>query len=206
MPAAQLLQPVRFVEADHQYFIGNRELVPTTRALEIEGFVTGQRWFTDASRIRGTQVHDACLLDDQGLLDEDALYPSLRGYVEAERKAKRELGITCFDHAELALGCPILGVGGKLDAFVRGLLIDRKTGDEAVSHPFQTALYALLAERNGLVLSARRIERCCLYLNADGTYRFEWHRDVNDLRLAKSVAEVAVYKVAHGLAPMRRIS
>jgi hypothetical protein len=189
--------------AAHRYWLGDRELVPVTRVLEIEGFID-TTWFTEESRTRGTYVHQACDLDDAGSLDDESLDPGLVPYVDAYRLFKQQMSVGQFPYVELPLAHAPLGVAGRIDRLSEGQLLDIKSGADEPSHAFQTALYALLAEYNGLVPSARRLTRGCVHLLKNGSFQMVWHTDANDLRLAKAAAEVAVYKVAHGFASMKR--
>ena len=83
-----------FDDGTHTYKVNGLVVPGVTSLLQIGGFIQS-RWFADAARWRGSNVHIACMYDDLGTLDEDSedgkgrLKP-IEGYLDAWRRFKRE--------------------------------------------------------------------------------------------------------------------
>lgn len=158
---------LRFDPAAHRYWLDGTELVSVTRALKDAGLVNAD-WFSEAARLRGTHVHEACaMLDDGELESVDPSYaPYVAAYESFLRDAKPE-----WAFIEHRVCDPRLGYAGTLDraGFLNGrwALIDLKTGGEATWHGPQTAAYARLVPHG----SGLKPDRFALYLRGDGTYR-----------------------------------
>lgn len=190
---------LRFDELHHRYFWNDRELVSVTTALKLAGYVDASH-YTEFARERGTFVHQTIEFFDRGELDEDTLHPTLRPYLDAYCKFLREVGITGWTDIERQLADPARGVAGTLDRHGDFGLLDVKSGSPEPWHASQTAGYALLAEVNGLLLSARRVKRHALYLRADGTYALTSHADKADFEHFTAAVTVANWRLAHGCA------
>ena len=75
---------------DHIYFTEDFNIVPgVTEILQAVGIINKQ-WFADQARIRGSYVHKATALWDDGCLREDTLDPILIPYLEAWKRFRRE--------------------------------------------------------------------------------------------------------------------
>ncbi len=123
----------------------------------------------------GTAVHKATELDDLNDLDEESLDPTIKPYLEAYRKFKRESGFIPTKIEE-RIYSKKFGYAGTFDRFGTFLdrytpvLIDFKTGitDPLIVGP-QTAAYQEAI--NEPTRSKGRFWRYALKLNKDATYR-----------------------------------
>lgn len=149
---------------DHTYRLDGVLLPSVTRILAASGLspvYTGDPWYGD----RGTAVHAATWLDDQGTLNESTVDPRIVGYVEAWRRFRRESGFTPIG-GETPLHHPLHLYAGTPDRWDASLLIDAKTSKEAPWHILQRAAYRELLKQAGV-----KIKRdICVYLSADGRY------------------------------------
>lgn len=118
------------------------------------GFLPSDPWYME----RGTAVHEATALFDQGRLDYDALDPRIRGYVDAWALFTVDTDFgpafieTSFVHTEY-------GYAGTLDR--NGL--DIKTGAYCPWHALQAAAYARLSGEECKIWRT-------VYLSDDGRY------------------------------------
>lgn len=83
--AAPALQPERFVEfdeANHVYYVDGEAWPSVTQILKEESVIDDE-WFTEYGRWRGSAVHRATQLLDEGRLDPKSVAEELRGYVKA---------------------------------------------------------------------------------------------------------------------------
>lgn len=163
--------PLRFLADSHQYWLGGRQLPSVTAILTAVGAIDSD-WYTDASKRRGTWVHEATALLDRGELDADEAqvrtpeyWPYVAAYQAFLKDAQPDIcDVECRVHDDL------YGYAGTLDRtlFLNGRwsLLDLKTGSPARWHRLQTAAYARLRLNDG-----RTPDRYVLYLKPDGTYR-----------------------------------
>lgn len=110
---------LHFDEASHTYRLGGVRLPSVTQVLdplqELDGI---PRHILQAAAEFGTNVHAACHLDNQGVLDEDALDPALRPYLAAWRKFLADFkGVVVS--SEMRVVNPQLRYAGTLDSIVR---------------------------------------------------------------------------------------
>lgn len=186
---------LRFDDAAHVYtFEDGRQAVSVTRALKVVGYIN-DAYYTQFGRTRGTYVHQMLEWFDRGELDETTLDPQLWPYLDAYRTFLAETGAT-WDGIEVRLGDPARLIAGTLDRIGPFGLLDLKSGAFEPWHCIQTAMYALLAQTNGLILSARRVKRWGLYLTSDGRFDLRRHGDADELKVAEAVMTVAVDRVA----------
>lgn len=80
----------RFDAAEHAYWLGARRLPSVTDVIRAHGLVE-ERWFSEEARARGSYVHRACALLDEGSLDEERVAPEFAPYVEAWRRCRADL-------------------------------------------------------------------------------------------------------------------
>jgi hypothetical protein len=153
-----------YTDADHTYRLDGVVLPSVTHTLEAAGIIppyNGDPWFGD----RGTAVHTATWLDDQGLLDEATVDPRIVGHVEAWRRYRRDSGFTPVG-GEAPMAHPLYRYAGTPDRWDAHLLIDIKTGKDAPWHILQRAAYRELLKQAGV-----KIKRdLCVYLAGDGRY------------------------------------
>ena len=153
-----------YTDSDHTYRLDGVILPSVTQTLETAGIIApynGDPWYGD----RGTAVHAATWLDDQGILDETTVDPQIVGFVEAWRTYRRESGFTPIG-GETPLHHPLHRYSGTPDRWDAHLLTDLKTGRPASWHILQRAAYRELLKQAGV-----KIKRdCCVYLSGDGRY------------------------------------
>lgn len=182
-----------YSDADHTYRLDGVLLPSVTQTLEAAAIIppyTGDPWYGD----RGTAVHTATWLDDQGLLDESTVDQRIVGHVDAWRKYRRDSGFTPVG-GETPLHHPLFRYAGTPDRWDASLLTDIKTGREASWHILQRAAYRELLKRSGV-----KIRRdCCVYLSADGRYTASKTSSTpHDLSVFLSALTLIKWKEQHG--------
>ena len=171
-------------------------MIRVTEAIKIAGLMgDSANFFTPEGAARGTAVHAACEFDDDGDLDDDALDPSLSGYVESWRAFRGETGLEIIGN-ELEVNHEPLGYVGHLDRLVKWNdkvhVLDIKTGSDQRWHAIQLAAYAMAwASETGSPTPLRG----SVQLYADGrpgTYRAAKSR--KDFDVWKAALTVARWK------------
>lgn len=167
-----MASPPRLVldEVTHRAFLGNRELVRVTTALEEAGIVTTS-WFTDESRVRGQYLHEAIALYHARELEEASidvgLLPYWLGYLAFLAESEfMPASVERPIHDELAGYAgryDLLGQFPKLPQTAMDL-IDVKTGLAPKWTALQTALYRRCLHE------VPRCRRWVLELPGDGRY------------------------------------
>lgn len=155
----------------HEYTWDGRRVPGVTSVLQAAGMLNFGNAGEDRlewARERGRKVHRLCELDAKNDLDEDSVDESFAGYLEADRRFRRETGFVCL-YSELRVFHESLGYAGTLDDFGRlgkeDVLLDRKTGKPQRATGPQTAAYLA-----ALMEGKHKVKRYALHLNADGTY------------------------------------
>jgi len=160
-----------FVPKDHSYRLNGITIPGLTRTLELTGFVDKQ-WFTEESRVRGTQVHKACWFLAEGDLDWNTVKPEhlprVKRFAEFLDEVRPQLVL-----AETPLYSAAYNFAGTPDFvfLVNGVywIVDVKTGRAGLAAALQTAgQKVLVEERMPQVRGARRF---ALELPAEGKYR-----------------------------------
>jgi hypothetical protein len=190
----RVLTPGLTFEAErHRYTVAGRRLPGVTSIIAAAGFTNEWATYSDEARDRGTRVHLATMLDDEGDLDEGSVLESDRPFLEAWRRFRRETrfyplilpGPPPFIFREVAAGSAVYNFATILDAV--GILpgfgqtpcvVEIKTGGyDDCTASLQTAGQQLVLEENGV----HTRPRCAVQLSEDGTYRIHQHRDyIND--------------------------
>lgn len=184
-----------FDEASHTYRVGGAVWPSVTQVLDPLNTLDGIPWAVlEAAREFGTHVHQSCHLANVGTLDEDALDPALRPYLDGWRRFLRETGATVV-HSELRVAHPTLRYAGTLDAVVRwprllaDTVVDIKSGAVPRTVGPQTAAYR---EAYTAVHGARSLSpvRYCVQLVGDGEYRLTKLTDPGDFNLFRSALNI----------------
>lgn len=133
-------------------------------------------YFNELAAWRGSLVHLACQLHDEGDLDESTLDPALIPYLTAWKSFKLETGWFAYQ-----IECPrrsslhgFVGTPDQIGAFPNGEYLtdlDIKSGEAHYSTKFQTAGYTLLAAEDP-PLNGRVLGRCAVKLRKNGTYKY----------------------------------
>lgn len=124
---------------------------------------------------RGSAVHAATALDDQGRLDESSVVPEIAGHLAAWRKFRREMSATPIE-IEKAVKHSALGYRGTLDRVMAWgpdrWVVDIKCGATCAKwHHIQTMAYRMAYSAD------RSIRRACVHVTPDGEYRMHVHSD-----------------------------
>ena len=164
---------LRFDEAAHAYYLGERRLPSVTQVLaQLEDWSMVDPVALEIARVRGQHIHRMVELDVHGNLDEDSLAPEYHGYLRQWRKFLAE---TRFK--PLLAECQVFderyGYAGTFDLAgtlgPRFILVDVKSGLVPRTVPLQTAAYLGAAVQRGKFPASA--ERAALRLHED-TYRF----------------------------------
>jgi hypothetical protein len=175
--APDITSSLRFEPEGHRYFLGSQQLPSVTQVLSmLDKFEGVPLDVLEAARQFGSHVHMACDLDNKGVLDEDALDPALRAYLECWRRFRAESGFVLLSSEE-RLVHPQLRVAGTLDD--SGLMsnelsiIDIKSGMVPRTVGYQTAAYL---EMYALKHGKRPRRRYCVQLNPEFALGYKLHR------------------------------
>jgi len=161
---------VRYFDATHTYTVGDRAIAHVTGVLKAAG-VINDYWFTEIGRQRGSAVHMAAALLDQGRLDGSSVDPRIRGYLEGylDFKARYRPDWT---HVEEIVYSPTYNYAGRVDraGYLNGTdrlwVVDLKTGAPQRWVRLQLVAYAqALREETG-----EHYARASLELKADGRF------------------------------------
>lgn len=133
---------------------------------------------------RGSYVHLATQLDDEGALDESSLDPQLIGYLDAWRLFRFEKGFkpSAIERPlfhPLHRYCCTLDRTGNFAADKRDSIVEIKTTSQLLpATGVQLVGQKLAWEANG----GRRIDvRAAVQLRSNGTYRYKVYDDPDDL-------------------------
>lgn len=180
------METLHFDAAEHTYILkpSGRILPSTTTLLKACGLIDTTFYAKDGYAMhRGTLVHKTTELYDLGTLDEDALDPALRGYLDAWRKFRHEFDEP-WTHIEKPMCDEMCGFAGTADRLGARLVLDIKTS--ATVQPWwgaQLASYALLGFTVG---TAALVKRYSLRLRDDGSYRLDEHKDRKDFDIFRA--------------------
>lgn len=175
---------LRFDDLEHRYWLGNEELVATSRVIEAAGLVElrGTADQLAYARDRGTAVHVCTELDDLDDLDESTVVDEVKPYLEAWRKFRRDSGFVP-EHIEVRTYHPRLRYAGTIDRIGtmrrHRALIDLKTGAQRRATGVQLSAYVEAAAAHGMVRTD--IKRYGCYLQPDGTYQLVPYTAPGDL-------------------------
>lgn len=170
----------RFDAATHTYYENGEERPHITGMLQASGWID-DRWYTEESCQRGTEVHSLTADYDLGALDVASCVSRYRGYLLGHVAAMDVVKPEILAVEEPSISP--LGFGGRPDREVRawGLLavLEGKSGGPERAHSIQTALQAILVAPKHR-LPAESIARYCLYWKPTGKYKLEEHTDARD--------------------------
>jgi hypothetical protein len=175
------------------------ELPRVTEILKSAGLINGD-WFTDESRDRGTFIHQATVIDEQGDLDE-SFEPTRQymGYIMAWRKFLAEHKCR-WTHIEQRMEHPAFRYSGIPDregtVDDKPTIVDIKSGSAAKWHKLQGAAYCAFFPKPHLY------QRLVVRLQDDGTYHLEWfgpHTYQADLGVFLSALTLHNFKRIEGI-------
>lgn len=182
--------PFRFDDKTHRYTTPEgAELLHITGLLTAAGYID-DAWYTEASCERGRIVHELTAEYDMGAIELQTCQSPHRGYLLAYAKAMTMIPHE-WKYIEVPIAHPSGGWAGTPDRagkiFHSNGVLDIKSGDEAKSHPIQTALQAVLLEEE-MNLKAERQYRAALYVRANGRfYLREYTRNTEQVVEARRI-------------------
>jgi len=189
---------IRLDEQKNVYVHGHNEYDRLTTVLESVGIIDAT-WYTEFAAQRGTYVHKACALFDQGILDWKTVDPVIEGYVLAWAKFRKDSASRFKNlHIEKTLFHEGIKIAGTLDRIESEenspSILDIKTGDCAFVG-VQTAGYlSLLRNSNLYDLKMENMplnyRRYAVKLNANSTYKLKLLNNPADISLWQSAVNI----------------
>ena len=164
------------LDADHRYWADNgktRWEIPGVSFL-LEWKFGKNPFFRKGSAHRGTMVHRACTLDDQGILDESTVAPEIAGYLAAWRKFKDEKKVSVIENEFIVYDLS-LGYAGTADRKItwnrsmRPCIVDLKSGVKTDTHWLQLGAYVRACE------DWRALDGLIVYLKDTGNYTLDFY-------------------------------
>jgi len=157
-------------------------------------------WFTKGSAHRGSMVHRACTLYDQGVLDESTVAPEIQGYLDAWRQFKADKCVT-IDQVEFICYDLMLGYAGTADRLIHWntnphpCVVDIKSGSKTETHWLQCAAYVRGIPEE-IALSWRQVDGLIVYVKPNGKYTLDYY---SGARLTEAIRywEVIPREYAH---------
>jgi len=188
--------PFRFDPVEHAYYaLDTGEQLPHITGMIIDagerGIIkrTDTRWYTEASQVRGTAVHNLTSEFDMGALALEHCVSSYKGYLAGWVAATKILGLE-YERIEEPVVHPFYRYGGRPDRVHRRKrrlgVCECKSGDPEPNHEIQTALQCILVAEE-LGVTATSLERLAIYVKADGRYVVKEHLDRLDFNKALKV-------------------
>lgn len=193
MQAADL----QFDAATHTYRVAGERWPSVTQVLDqLDVLARIPQHLLDAAAAFGTAVHDACHLDDLGILNWELLDPHLKPYVQGWRKFQLDTGAKIVA-AEQMVVHRRLRYCGKLDRRCRISGVDelveiKSTAVMPETVGAQTAAYVE-------ALGMPKLRRRAVQLLPDGTYRSQVLKSPADWNLFLSCLNVHQWRAARGL-------
>jgi hypothetical protein len=187
------LPPLTFDAITHAYHVAGAPVPHVTGVLEAAGllnyaFLGDQR---EVYLSRGRAVHKITEADDHGNLAEDAVPPTIRGFVEAWGAFKRDYGFVpaLIEHRVLNEQHRYAGTLDRTGRVRDGStwILDLKTGAAPAAVCYQLAAYAACLQH------PRTYLRRCVELHEDASYRVlayetaDYQRDFDRFLSALSV-------------------
>jgi hypothetical protein len=159
---AQTVLDIGFDPAAHRYTLDGQPAVSVTQVLQAEG-LTGNRWWTEASRDRGTKVHRIALLLSHGAggSTPEEIIANSRWNPETTHPTLVPYGLGCVNFYHKTGLKPVLveervasrkfQICGTFDLLAElpngaTLLVDFKTGEPEDAAACQVQLYAMCLE------------------------------------------------------------
>lgn len=188
----------RYDDAAHAYYLDDQRIPGISELLKLGGLVD-DRFYTEESRKRGSEVHELCAQWDLQALDPLTVTsnrrPYLLGYIDAVTRLECE-----WEAVEEAEAHPSLRFGGRPDriGIVRKLqtVAEIKTGKKAKmvevyghrtnAHAVQLCLQAILAASRR-PLPAKHWQRLAIHPKVTGKFDVELYEDERDFDVARKI-------------------
>lgn len=142
---------------------------------------------------KGDRIHKYVHFDCEGDLNEESVNDCDRGYIEAARKARREMKLEIIGRgAEYAIGNEALGYATKVDLYCiwngKPTVVNWKTGAKVYRFwAIQSALEALL-------FTPEPVQRLTIQLQEDGQFRPHQHTNRKDFDIARWALGIAAWQ------------
>ena len=173
----------------HEYLLDG---VPLPSVTGILGDIVSKAYYPAGPyKLRGSRVHEATVLYDQGKLDQYEVGDTIKGYVESWSKLYLTHPFMWTDFEKSGYDKKLLVAGttdriGKYDIDYNAIA-DIKTGDPEPEAELQTAAYALLNFPD----SAAKVRRFIVRLYKDGAEpKVIEHKDPYDLQAWPGVVQL----------------
>jgi len=189
------LPVLKFDEENHIYSYDDRRIPSVTQCLDLGG-ITDKRWYTQTARDRGSAVHKAAAMYDDGELDEatvDSMYvaPYLGAYKAflSDNKVDHLLIEKQFYYDEYEYA----GTFDRLSLVNDRLyVIDFKTGNVEPWARLQLTAYQLYVRSIGF----KRAKRMCVQLKNNGMYRVHtWGNEIEDETAWRACLYMAKWRI-----------
>lgn len=190
---------LNFDQAAHVYTVGGVVVPSVTQIINpLYSFDGIPEDVLEAKRALGHAVHAACEYDDQGDLDEDSVDNSVRPYLEAYRRFRRDVSPKVLMN-EQRLYSAKHRYAGTLD---RRMLIGNEvwtidlktTASMSPAVGIQLAAYDRLAQEQGGVPSRMG----ALQLMKDGQYKLHPYKSATDFPVFLSLLNLHNWRAHHG--------
>lgn len=170
---------------------GGRRLRGITSILDAAGIMYELDGNGFATTDKGDRVHQAVHFDCENDLDESTVLPEEMGYIQAARKARREMAFEIIG-AEHPIGNEALGYATRIDLFClwqkKPTVVNWKTG------PTIYRFWAVQSALEALLFTPDPVQRLTIQLQADGHYRPHLHTDRKDFDVARAALTVAAWQ------------
>ncbi len=187
----------------HEYRLGGEVIPSVTRIIKDCGLSpfsgSGRSEVLECAAQRGTFVHDACQMWDEGDLSWDDLDPVLVPYVEAWKKFREESGFTP-KLIEFPIFDEVRRFAGRLDrAGIMGSTFSRVEIDIKTGEVYPDAGIQLAAYQSCLPDEWRTAKRIAVKLGNDGSYRVHEFKSRDDLKLFNAATTLWHWRKREGL-------
>lgn len=188
----------------HVYRVDGKVLPSVTQIIApLYDFSMVREELLELARERGSAVHIACELDDQGDLDEASVDPRIRPYLEGWRRFRYDNEFE-VESIEERLQHPIHGYAGTLDrvGILKGkrILLDIKT--TSALHPAVGVQLAGYLDARTLANPVQLItRRYAIQLRRDGTYRLQPYDRPDDRAVFQSLLTIHRFRERGNVQP-----
>lgn len=174
------------LDDNHIYRLDNVIIPSVTQIIQSAGltdFSQVPASVLEASRLFGKAAHKACELWDNGELDEEALDPALKPYLDGWKLFRQEYGFV-LEKIEWQAYSPVYRFAGTIDRIGKWriddtlIIADIKTGVDSPATAIQLAGYELLLREN--LKPKGKIKKLPVLLNGEGTYKIKEYSNKKD--------------------------
>jgi hypothetical protein len=188
-----------FSEQDHKYYLDSVEVPSVTRVIKEAGLMGDFCGGNESAMQMGSNVHLLLELEDDGQLGEYA--PEYEPYLTAYRAFKKDTKAQVVE-IEKRVCSETYRFAGTLDRVmdlpgIGRSILDIKSGSPSPSHAIQTSAYQLAFNAPLSYSNGGAHNRFALYLNGEGKYKLEQHKDRRDRAVFLAALTMWWYKSEH---------